>query len=134
MAHAVQGNISSMMQYFSLLFFVPTWAAGRDCDSSDGYIRDNRDNVTDNCDQECGWQQCGDICIRLIFGKLCYCGGIRLESYLIGYYCCVDHSPDNRTQCSVDTNGYGRCPHGRVVSKSDTCNNHCFNDYKKSNM
>ena len=117
---------------FSLLFIVPTWAAGRDCDDSDGYIRDHRDNVTENCDQECGWLQCGDVCINAVAGYLCICGTERLTIYSGNYYCCVDHSPDNRKQCSVDSDGNGYCPWGRLVLKEDTCNNHCFNDYETS--
>ena len=107
-------------------------AAGRDCDLSDGYIRDHRDNVTDNCDQECGWMQCGDVCINAGAGDLCYCGEERLRLMNGYYYCCVDHSPDNRTHCSVDRYGNGFCPQGIVVSNGDTCNNHCFNDYEMS--
>ena len=122
----------SRILFLSLLLFVSTWAAGRNCDDSDGYIRDHQDNVTDNCDYECGWWQCGDVCINVVGGARCYCGeeGERLFS---GYdYCCMDHSPKNRTQCSVDLNGHGHCPQGIVVSKEDTCNNHCFNDYETS--
>ena len=106
--------------------------AGRDCDSSDGYIRDNWDNVTDNCDQECGWMQCGDVCINVWAGSLCTCGEEKLYPGGEAHYCCVNHSPDNKTQCSVDRHGWGRCPQGRRVSKWDTCNNHCFNDYESS--
>ena len=125
-------NMSLMIQYLSLLFSVPTWAAGRDCSISDGYIRGHLDNVTDICDQECGWLQCGDVCINSLHGNLCYCGEERLDLYGGSHYCCVDHSLDNRTQCSVDRYGYGSCPQGRVVSQRDTCNNHCFNDYGTS--
>ena len=74
-----QGEISPRILYLSLLFFVPTWADGRDCDSSDGYIKDHRDNVTDNCDQECGWMQCGDVCINAVAGDWCNCGQERLS-------------------------------------------------------
>ena len=49
---------------FLLLIYSPAWAAARECADSDGYIRDHRDNVTDNCDQGCGWRQCGDVCIN----------------------------------------------------------------------
>ena len=93
-----QGEMSSRIIYFSLFFIVPTLAAGRDCDASDGYIRDYWDNVTDNCDQECGWMQCGDVCINAMAGAWCTCGEERLRLYgNSGYdYCCVDHSPDNR--------------------------------------
>ncbi len=90
--------------YLSFLFSVPTWSAAKDCESSDGYIRDHQDNVTDNCDQECGWAQCGDVCIHATAGALCYCGEERLTLYSGNDYCCVDHSPDNRRQCSVDRN------------------------------
>ena len=129
------GEMSSKILFLSILIFVPTWAAGRDCASSDGYIRDHRDNVTDNCDYECGWMQCGDVCINSLAGKWCNCGEERL--FIRGYYyCCVDHDYDfdydTRTQCSVDIHGFGHCPQGRVVSMEDTCNNHCYNDYKTS--
>ncbi len=90
--------------YLSLLFFDPTWSAARDCDGSDGDIRDHRDNVTDICDQECGWMQCGDVCINAIAGDVCFCGKKRLILYSGRYYCCVDHSSGNKTQCSVDRN------------------------------
>ena len=66
---------------FSPYIFVPTCAAGGDCDLSDGYIRDHRDNATDNCDQECGWMQCGDVCINVGSGNLCNCGEERLILY-----------------------------------------------------
>ena len=119
--------------FFSLFIFVPTWAVGRNCSHSDGYIRDHRDNVTDNCDYECGWVQCGDVCISSVTGRWCYCGEQMMNSYTGLHYCCVDHSPDNRTQCSVDKYRNGHCPQGRVVSQSgQTCNNHCFNDYETS--
>ena len=117
---------------FSLMIFVPTWVDGRDCDSSDGYIRDHQGNVTDNCDYECGWMQCGDICINAFGGRWCFC--VRERLWLISgeYHCCVDQSPDNRTQCHVHRDGNGHCPQGRVVNKTETCNNHCYNDYETS--
>ena len=130
--------------FFILLILVRTWAAGRDCDLSDGYIRDHRGNVTDNCDQECGFMQCGDVCINAYADDRCYCGEEKLRLFRGSYYCCVDWmtpffilgdrgiSPDNRTQCIIDSDGDGHCPWGRVVRKSDTCNGHCFNDYKTS--
>ena len=126
--------MSSKILCLSIFFLVPTWAAGQDCESSDGYIRDHQGNVTDNCDYECGWWQCGDVCVSAITGDYCYCGEKKLNIIVTDYYCCVDHSPDNRTQCSVDRdgNGNGHCPQGRVVSQYDTCNNHCFNDYETS--
>ena len=93
---------------------------------------DHRGNVTDNCDQECGWMQCGDVCIHALAGDLCFCGEERLKLYGGNDYCCVDHSPDNRAQCSVDSDGDGHCPQGRVVSMGLSCNNHCFNDYESS--
>ena len=55
------------------LIIIPSWVAGRDCEASDGYIRDRRDNVTDNCDYECGGVQCGDVCINGGAGKHCFC-------------------------------------------------------------
>ena len=124
--------MSSRILYLSFLIFVPMWAAGRDCDASDGYIRDHRDNVTDNCDYECGWMQCGDVCINARVGYWCFCGENRLRIFNGYDYCCVDRSSDNKTHCSVDSYGNGHCPQGRVVNKADTCNNHCFNDYETS--
>ena len=61
--------MSSRIILFNLLIFGHTLVVGRDCDSSDGHIRDHRDNMTDNCDQECGWMQCGDVCIHAWTGK-----------------------------------------------------------------
>ena len=118
---------------FSLLTFVPAWAAGKDCGLSDGYIRGQMDNVTDNCDQECGWLQCGDVCINAVAGELCLCGGEpeRVILYEGENYCCVDNFYDNTTHCHFKIDGY-YCPQGRVVSKEDTCNNHCYNDYETS--
>ena len=124
--------------YLPFLIFVPTLEAGRDCDSSDGYIRNHQDNVTDNCDYECGWAQCGDVCINAKAGARCYCGEERLDIYSGLHYCCVDqdHSPDNRTHLSLELSCWnlreGHCPQGRVVSMLDTCNNRCFNDYETS--
>ena len=114
---------------FSLLIFVLTWAAGRNCEHSDGYIRNHWDNLTDNCDHECG--------INVRAGALCLCAGLhgaeqRLEIYNGPNYCCMDPSPDNRTQCFVDMNNYGQCWDGRVKSRKDTCNHHCHNDYEAS--
>ena len=128
---------------FSLIFSVPIWANSRDCALSDGYIRDHLDNVTDNCDYECGWVKCGDVCINGAVGKICVCvtvwsGGGEVEARLNlmddPYYCCVDHSPDNITKCSVDRDGFGHCPQGRLVNKKDTCNNQCYSDYKTSSV
>ena len=88
--------------------------------------------MTDNCDQECGWVQCGDVCLYSMTGKWCHCGEKRLDLNRGQHYCCVHHSFDNRTQCSVDRYGHGSCPKGRVMDKRDTCYNHCFNDYETS--
>ena len=120
--------------FISLFIFVPTLAVGRDCALSDGYIRDHLENVTDNCDQECGWLQCGDVCINALAGSWCFCGEERLHLLTGDYYCCVDSFPYNRTkwQCSVDTNGNGHCPQEGVLNKGYPCNYHCFNDYKTS--
>ena len=130
------GRMFSRIIFLNLFIVIPTWEAERDCDSSDGYIRDHSDNravtVTDICDYECGWMQCGDVCINTKYAKLCQCGEWMLRLYAGNYYCCLDHTPDNRTQCSVDDDGDGRCLQGRVLSKIDNCNNHCFNDYKTS--
>ena len=124
--------MSMTILLFSLFIFVPTWAAVRNFSLSDGYVWGNVDNVTDFCDYECGWMQCGDICINAMAGK-CYCGEVMLDLYYAPYHCCVDHSP-NRTQCSVDKYGFGHCPQGRLASLRDRCNNHCFNDYDTSQV
>ena len=144
-----------MILLFSLIIYVPTWATSRDCEHSDGYIRNRLDNMTDKCDRECGWRQCGDVCVNLVGGKWCYCGEKKLYlDWTSPYYCCVDHTPnlktdvsflqdlslfnllnllnDNRTHCNFKSNGDAYCPLGRVVHKHDTCNNHCNNDYKTS--
>ena len=131
--------MSFWLIFFILSILVQTWAVERNCDSSDGYIRDHQDNVTDNCDYACGWAQCGDVCINAYSGSWCYCGEekLRLQLYSGYDYCCVDHSPGNSlTQCIVSKNGWGNgfCRHGRVVSMGDTCNNHFFNDYETSSV
>ena len=118
---------------FFILIFFPMWAVSRDCERSHGYIwnlRNLRYNVTDNCDEECGWRQCGDVCIKL--ENFCYCGGQRQDLYSGAYYCCVDHATDNGRQCIVDRYGHGSCPQGSVVRTKDFCNNHCLNDYETS--
>ena len=83
MLNLVQHKMSSSVLYLSLFFIVPTWSAGRDCESSDGYIRDHQDNVTDNCDYECGWAQCGDVCINAKAGEWCDCGKKGMYKYYV---------------------------------------------------
>ena len=57
------------------MVYLTTWTAGiRDCQTSDGYLRDHQDNATDNCDYKCGWMKCGDVCINAKEGKWCKCG------------------------------------------------------------
>ena len=117
---------------FNILIYFPNCISGRDCSISDGYIRGHWGNMTDICDQECGWRQCGDVCINAYEGFLCICGEEHLVLISGPYFCCMDNKiSDNRTQCSVE-NGLGKCPEGRVVSKTEPCNNHCFNDYEAS--
>ena len=82
----VIGRMSSRIIFLNLFIVIPTWALDRDCDSSDGYISDHRDNVTDNCDQECGWAQCGDVCINVYVGDWCYCGEEKLNIHTELYF------------------------------------------------
>ena len=53
-----------------LLIYSPTWAAAKECTELEGYIRNHRDNVTDKCDYECRWAQCGDVCINVLMSVL----------------------------------------------------------------
>ena len=76
--------------------------------------------------------QCGDQCIAS--DRNCICGEEqeRLFTYLSPHHCCVDRTPDNITQCSIDNGGYGICPQGRVLDKTETCNGYCYNEYQAS--
>ena len=76
--------------------------------------------------------QCGDQCIAS--DRNCICGEEqeRLFTYLSPHHCCVDPTPDNITQCSIDNGGYGICPQGRVLDKTETCNGYCYNEYQAS--
>ena len=73
--------------------------------------------------------RCGDLCIP---GDVCICGEERLNTYTDPHHCCVDPSPDNITQCYIDSKSWGICPQGRVLDKTETCNGHCYNDYHAS--
>ena len=92
-------------------------------------------DFVDDCKYAAPWPltqtRCGDQCIG--FDKVCFCGEERLQIYGGLKYCCVDPSPDNITQCSIDiSTGFGICPQGRVLNKTDPCNGHCYNDYHAS--
>ena len=122
-----------ILRIFYLLVYLTTWTVGiRDCQTSDGYLRDHQDNATDNCDYKCGWMKCGDVCINAKEGKWCECGLTQLELYNGEFYCCLNPALDNSTQCSVLNDGTGFCLGGIIKSKTDTCNNHCYNDYETS--
>ena len=74
--------------------------------------------------------RCGDVC--LTGNRNCDCGEERLTPGTGPQHCCVDPSPDNITQCSIDSRGDAICPQGRVLDKTETCNGHCYNDYHAS--
>ena len=69
--------------------------------------------------------RCGDTCIDA--STRCICGGETLNTYSGPSHCCVDDSPE---QCNKYSYGDGNCPQGRVLSKTQTCNYQCYNDYK----
>ena len=71
--------------------------------------------------------RCGDTCID--HNARCICGGELLDTYRGPNHCCVDDSPE---QCNITSKGRGNCPQGRVLNKTQTCNNQCFNDYTAS--
>ena len=71
--------------------------------------------------------RCGDTCID--YNKFCICGGETLNTYFGPSHCCVE---DSMGQCYKYSHGNGNCPQGRVLSKTQTCNNQCYNDYKAS--
>ena len=104
-----------------------------------------RDFVSDTCDYRRGYFQCGDVCVRAyrgkLFGsqyrgKLCICGEgeDKLNIWSGDQYCCVDPSDNNKTQCTIESNGWGHCPQGRVLNKTETCNGVCYNDYLHSEV
>ena len=86
-------------------------------------------DIVDNCNYTAWPPQtaCGDTCIT--FDDFCICGGELLDTDAGPNHCCVDDSP---RQCNITSNGQGNCPQGRVLSKTQTCNGQCFNDYKAS--
>ena len=71
--------------------------------------------------------RCGDTCVD--YNRRCICGGDTLNTYSGPNHCCVDDSPE---QCDKYINSDANCPQGRVLSKTQTCNNQCYNDYKTS--
>ena len=113
----------------------PNEAVGMDCHTS-YIVRYNRNNVTETCDQGCGWAQCGDVCIDAGNGEWCYCGMLPMEKISLYHgennFCCVESDKDKHYRQCLDDFGYGNCPQGKTTSKTDTCNNHCFNDYETS--
>ena len=102
-----------------LLIYCPWWAA------SSGDIVDDCDYTAESTPQS----RCGDLCIA---GDVCICGEEKLNTYSRPQHCCVDFSPNNITQCYIDSRGWGICPQGRVLDKTETCNGHCYNDYHAS--
>ena len=84
-------------------------------------------DIVDNCNYTTWPPQtrCGDTCIP--YDTRCICGGETLDTFSGPNHCCVDDSPG---QCNNTSYGWGNCPQGRVLSKTQTCNNQCFNDYK----
>ena len=87
-------------------------------------------DIVDYCDYSASptpQTRCGDICIAT--NKRCICGGEILTTYSGPKDCCVEDSP---SQCYKDKISFGKCPKGRVLNKTETCNNHCYNDYYAS--
>ena len=87
----------------------------------------------DDCDYLGEESRCGDLCIA--YNNFCICGEKEQELLITitgSQHCCVAASPDNITQCYIDSNGIGHCPQGRVLDKSEPCNGHCYNDYHAS--
>ena len=89
-------------------------------------------DIIDDCDYYGDETRCGDQCME--YGYICICGEEQegLNTLNGPKYCCVDPSPDNITQCSIDNGGYGICPQGRVLDKTETCNGYCYNEYQAS--
>ena len=86
-------------------------------------------DIVDNCNYTTWPSQtrCGDTCID--YNAICICGGETLNTIDGPNHCCVDDSPG---QCNKNRNVWGNCPQGRVLIKTQTCNNQCYNDYKAS--
>ena len=108
-----------MLRSLILLIYCTGWAAI----SVSGHFVDNCNYTT----SPKPGTPCGDTCIDA--SSNCICGGEILNTYSGPNHCCVDDSPG---QCNITSNGYGNCPQGRVVNKTETCNNQCYNDYKAS--
>ena len=108
-----------MLQSLILLLYCTGWAAAGSGD------------IVDNCNYTASPSQtrCGDICMGT--NRNCICGGERLFTKTGPSHCCVDDSPE---QCYIDGDGNANCPKGRVLNKTETCNNLCFNDYKASEV
>ena len=90
-------------------------------------------DIVDNCDYDEAYSACGDVCVFQTRG--CYCGiqSGGEEIHTSGpNYCCVDTYP---TGCFIlSSNYWGSCPEGRVLSKTETCNGFCFNDFNASKV
>ena len=110
-----------MLRSLILLIYFTGWAAA--AVSGD---------IVDDCDYSASPSQtrCGDTCID--YNTNCICGEERLKLNNGPNHCCVDPSPVNSQQCDIDSNGWGICPLGTVLNKTETCNGHCYNDYSAS--
>ena len=110
-----------MLQSLILLLYCTGWVAAGSGD------------IVDHCNYTASSSQtrCGDVCIA--FNVSCICGGEqeRLFTNNGPKHCCVDDSPE---QCNIESDGEGNCPNGRVLNKTQTCNDQCFNDYKASEV
>ena len=106
-----------MLRSLILLIYCSGWAAAVSGD------------IVDHCNYLSPITSCGDICI--FTGSTCICGGENLRTNNGPNYCCVDNSPG---QCNFESNGEGNCQNGKVLNKTESCNNHCFNDYKASEV
>ena len=91
-------------------------------------------DILDDCNYQDGFSLCGDVCISDKYGTVCFCGEKeeRLELWYKPKYCCVQQRDDNSTQCTIDDHGWGHCPQGRILNKTEICNGQCFNDYEAS--
>ena len=96
-----------------------------------GWVASSGD-IVDDCDYFGAETRCGDLCIA--YNNACICGEEQevLSTDSGPQHCCVDPSPDNTTQCYIDSSGDGICPQGRVLNKTETCNGLCYNDYHVS--
>ena len=97
------------------------YCAGREAASGD---------FVDDCDYNVYQTRCGDLCMD--YNHACICGGERLNTFSGLQHCCVDPSPDNITQCYIDSIGEGFCPQGSVLNKTEPCHGYCFNEYYAS--